>query len=90
MASFRYIRDNESIKNEEFSRWAALLVEIIVSSCLCVGFTEYKGLMVFWIGFLSREIHIIMCIRQSRKAIWDMRNTLFLTLAVEPTFVAFL
>ena len=32
-----------------------------------------------------------MCKRQSRKVIWDMINTLFLTtVAVEPTFVAFL
>ena len=32
-----------------------------------------------------------MCTRQSRKVIWDMINTLFLTtVAVEPAFVAFL
>ena len=31
-----------------------------------------------------------MCTRQSRKVIWDMINTLFLTLTVEPTFVALL
>ena len=32
-----------------------------------------------------------MCMGQSRKVIWDMINTLFLTtVAVEPTFVAFL
>ena len=32
-----------------------------------------------------------LCTRQSRKVIWDMINTLFLTtVAVEPTFVAFL
>ena len=32
-----------------------------------------------------------MCTRQSRKVIWGMTNTLFLTTAaVEPTFVAFL
>ena len=31
-----------------------------------------------------------MCMRQSRKVIWDMINTLFLTLAVELTFFAFL
>ena len=24
-----------------------LLVEIIISSCLCVGFTEYKNLIIF-------------------------------------------
>ena len=32
-----------------------------------------------------------MCTRQTRKVIWDMINTLFLTtVAVEPTFIAFL
>ena len=32
-----------------------------------------------------------MCTRQSRKVMWDMINTLFLTtVALEPTFVAFL
>ena len=32
-----------------------------------------------------------MCMQQSRKVIWDMIDTLFLTaVAVEPTFVAFL
>ena len=32
-----------------------------------------------------------MCTRQSRKVIWEMINTLFLTtVAIEPTFVAFL
>ena len=32
----------------------------------------------------------IMCMRQSRKVIWDMIDTLFLaTVAIEPTFVAF-
>ena len=31
-----------------------------------------------------------MCTRQTRKVIWDMIDTLFLTtVAVEPTFVAF-
>ena len=39
------------------------LLEIIISSCLSVGFTEYKNLIIFKIGFLSREIHIIMYIR---------------------------
>ena len=45
MASFRYIRDNESIKMNNFLN--RLLVEIIISSCLCVGFTEYKNLIIF-------------------------------------------
>ena len=31
-----------------------------------------------------------LCTRQSRKVMWDMINTLFLTVAVKPTFVAFL
>ena len=39
---------------------------------------------------ISRKIVGKMYTRQSRKAIWDMINTLFLmTVAVEPTFVAF-
>ena len=40
-----------------------LVIEIIISSCLCVGFTEYKNSIIFYIGFLSREIHIIMYVR---------------------------
>ena len=40
---------------------------------------------------ISRKVVGKMCTRQSRKVIWDMIDTLFLTtLAVEPTFVAFL
>ena len=61
MASCRFIRDNESIKLNNFLN--RLLVEIITSSSLCVGFTEYKNFIIFYIGFLSREIHIIMYIR---------------------------
>ena len=39
---------------------------------------------------ISRKVVGQMCTRQSRKAIWDMINELFLTpVAVEPTFVAF-
>ena len=60
MALFRYKRD-ESMKLNNFLN--RLLVEIITSSCLCVGFTGYKNLIIFQIGFLSREIHIIMYIR---------------------------
>ena len=45
MASFRYIRDNESIKVNNFLN--RLLVEIIISSSLCVGVTEYKNLIIF-------------------------------------------
>ena len=44
MASFRYIRDNESIKTNFLNRF---LVEIIITSCLCVSFTEYKNLIIF-------------------------------------------
>ena len=40
-----------------------LLVQIIISSRLCVGFTEYKNLMLFLSGFSSKENHIIMYIR---------------------------
>ena len=40
---------------------------------------------------ISRKVVGKMCTRQSRKVIWDMINTLFLTtVAVEHTFVAFL
>ena len=40
---------------------------------------------------ISRKVVGKMCTRQSRKAIWDMINTMFLTTTpVEPTFVAFL
>ena len=61
MASFRYKRDDESIKLNNFLN--RLLVEIITSSCLCVDFTGYKNLIIFQIGFLSREIHIVMYLR---------------------------
>ena len=40
---------------------------------------------------ISRKVVGKMYTEQSRKVIWDMINTLFLTtVAVEPTFVAFL
>ena len=40
---------------------------------------------------ISRKVVGKMCTRQSRKVMWDMINTLFLTtVPVEPTFVAFL
>ena len=40
---------------------------------------------------ISKKLVGKMCTRQSRKVIWDMINILFLTtVAVEPTFVAFL
>ena len=40
---------------------------------------------------ISRKVVGKICTRQSRKVVWDMFNTLFLTtVAVEPTFVAFL
>ena len=39
---------------------------------------------------ISRRLSEKLCTRQSRKVIWDMINTLFLTVAVKPTFVAFL
>ena len=45
MASFRYTRDNESINLNNFLN--RLPVEIMISSCLCVGFTEYKNLIIF-------------------------------------------
>ena len=38
----------------------------------------------------ARKVVGKMCTRQSRKVIWDMINTLFLTtVPVEPTFVSF-
>ena len=40
---------------------------------------------------ISRKVVGKMCTRQSRKVIWDIINSPFLTtVAVEPTFVAFL
>ena len=40
---------------------------------------------------ISRRLSDKMCTRQSRKVIWDMIDTLFLTtVAVESTFDAFL
>ena len=42
-------------------------------------------------SYLEKGCRKKMCTRQSRKVIWDMINTLFLTnVAVEPTLVAFL
>ena len=42
-------------------------------------------------SYFDKEWRKKKCTRQSRKVIWDMINTLFLTtVAVEPTFVAFL
>ena len=40
MASCRFIRDNESIKLNNFLN--RLLVEIMISSYFCAGFTEYR------------------------------------------------
>ena len=49
--------------------------------------TAYK---VRYIAIL-RKVVGKMCTRQSRKVIWDVINTLFLTtVPIEPTFVAFL
>ena len=45
MASFRYIRNNESVKLNNFLNRP--LLEIIISSCLIVGFTEYQNLIIF-------------------------------------------
>ena len=43
------------------------------------------------IQLFRESLSRIKCTRQSRKVIWDMINTLFLTtVAVEPTFVTFL
>ena len=44
-----------------------------------------------YIQLIRERLSEKICTRQSQMAIWDMTNTLFLaTVAVEPTFVAFL
>ena len=51
----------------------------------------YYFMMLYWIQLFRERLSEKMCTRQSPKVIWDMINTLFLTtVAVEPTFVAFL
>ena len=63
----------------KFTWW----VHISLQRCNCNIF----GLIQLFRESLSR----IKCTRQSRKVIWDMINTLFLTtVAVDPTFVTFL
>ena len=45
----------------------------------------------YYIQLFRERLSEKMCTRQSRKVIWDMISTRFLTtVAVEPTFVAFL
>ena len=54
---------------------------------------DLTQIMIVGIQFtaISRKVVGKMCTRQSRKVLWDMINTLFLTtVAIEPTFVAFL
>ena len=41
MASFRYVRDNGNVKLNNFLNRP--LLEIIISSCLSVCFTEYQN-----------------------------------------------
>ena len=45
MASFRYIRDHDDVKMNNFLNRP--LLEIIISSCLSVGFTENQSLIIF-------------------------------------------
>ena len=56
--------------------------------------SELNGIIALenpYIQLFRERLSEKMCTRQSRKVIWDMINTLFLTtVAVEPTFVAFL
>ena len=50
----------------------------------------HVGVTVIY-SYLEKGCRKKMCTRQSRKVIWDMINTLFLTnVAVEPTLVALL
>ena len=56
--------------------------------------SELNGIIALenpYIQLFRERLSEKMCTRQSRKVIWDMIDTLFLTtVAVEPTFVAFL
>ena len=45
---------------------------------------SYKGGLLDWYTAISGKVVGKMCTRQSRKVIWDMRNTLFLTLYSNP------
>ena len=61
-----------------------VFVVFITFRCLCAA--GKVGIQLF-----RESLSRIKCTRQSRKVIWDMINTLFLTtVAVEPTFVTFL
>ena len=52
---------------------------------------RYTRLRCIYIQLFQERLSEEMRTRQSRKVIWDMINTLFVTTeAVEPTFVAFL
>ena len=54
----------------------------LINMCVCMYTCMYTT--------ISRKVVGKICTRQSRKVVWDMFNTLFLTtVAVEPTFVAF-
>ena len=72
---------------------------IIVYKGVASPWTYRPGPTNFWfdhstacnIQLFRERLSEKMCTRQSRKVIWDMISTRFLTtVAVEPTFVAFL
>ena len=65
-------------------------VEKCIKSWLAQGSSGRRATLLVDV-FLHIQLSEKMCTRQSRKVIWDMIKTLFLTtVAVEPTFVAFL
>ena len=54
-------------------------------------FDVIRALRCVHIQLFRERLSQKLCTRQSRKVIWDMINTLVVdTVAVEPTFVAFL
>ena len=62
-----------------------------LSLCCNIHMIEPECNWKYCIQLFRERLSEKLCTRQSRKAIWDMINTLFLTtVAVEPTFVAFL
>ena len=63
---------------------------LVAHTAVCVQYTVLVYCM-HSIQLFQERLSEEMRIRQSRKVIWDMTNTLFVTPeAVEPTFVAFL
>ena len=78
-----YVADYISVKEKERVS-GKVFNQRFVNSCLANSPSVY-------IQLFRERLSEKMCTRQSRKAIWDMINTLFLTtVAVEYTFAAFL